>query len=54
MRKYICDNCGAEFETDELFALKWMHETLLAEEKIGEFCRVCMEKIKARIQEGVQ
>jgi len=53
VRKYICDNCGKEFESQEklndlLFRWNDGEEAFL-----GEYCGECSDKIKARIKEGV-
>ena len=55
MRIYRCDNCGEELETeDEVRYLKWLvNEVGDIHHIIGEYCAPCMNKIEARIKEGV-
>ena len=66
-RKYLCDNCGAEFDCLEFYDEEaqanrdtlWTFGISLASNihkayysKIGEYCRDCSNKLQKLIKEG--
>lgn len=55
-RKYICDNCGDEFEdADEMTTLFFVElgDPTEIELEVGDYCEACTAKIHAKIKEGV-
>ena len=66
-RKYLCDNCGAEFDSLDVYDEKidyqinrlWtfgISESSILHKpcysKIGEYCRDCSNKLQKLVKEG--